>query len=183
MSARRLTDKQRSSVVRLYRRGWSTVRIAKKFKAATSGINGLLRRRGVKMRSAAPKRIHQLWTPDRWNDGWIDNRGRFRVYRPDCPRAYASGYALRAHVVWWMAKGRAHSKSTELHHRDENKLNDIIGNLVPKPNRIHQRIHKSNDDSLGCRRCGRPFKRVHNRQRYTNTYCSRRCYNMRGKSK
>lgn len=40
-----------------------------------------------------------VWDSTRWDDGYVDNRGRFRVKRPDCPRAYANGWALRAHLA------------------------------------------------------------------------------------
>ena len=56
-----------------------------------------------------------IWTPETWDMGYVDNRGRFRVYRPDCPRAYASGYALRAHVIWWLKHGEPHTKNHDLH--------------------------------------------------------------------
>ena len=47
------------------------------------------------------ERKHYLWDGSDWDDGWKDNRGRFRVYRPDCPRQMGvEGHALRAHVVW-----------------------------------------------------------------------------------
>ena len=32
-----------------------------------------------------------LWVPEHWNEGYVDSKGRFRVYRPDYPRAYGVG--------------------------------------------------------------------------------------------
>lgn len=176
MSARRLTEKQRNDVCRWYLRGDSTIKIAHRLNAATSGINSLLKRRGIKLRSGAPKRLHQLWIPENYDDGWIDNRGRFRVFRPDCPRAYSAGYALRAHVVWWLYHGKPHPRNMELHHKDENRLNDAINNLELIPNGTHQKIHKSRDFVLICRNCGKETTRIKARMRYSNNYCSYRCY-------
>ena len=63
-----------------------------------------------------------------WNNGWYDNRERFRVYRPDYPRAYSGGYALRAHIVWWLAHKECHPKGTNLHHK--NHIKAIVENLA-----------------------------------------------------
>src|SRR5690348_16834205 len=76
-------------------------------------------------------RTTNIWDGSVYDEGYVDNKGRFRVYRPDCPRAFADGYALRAHVVWWLHHGACHPEDTELHHTDENKLNDSITNLEP----------------------------------------------------
>lgn len=180
---RRLTLRQRASVVRWYIAGHSTLRIAKKLKANPSAINGLLRRRGVKMRSGAPPRIHQIWDGKNHDDGWVDNRGRFRVYRPDCPRAYASGYALRAHVVWWLYHGKPHPRNKELHHIDENRLNDAMNNLELLPNSTHQSFHKSASVVFHCRKCGKEIVRSKNRMRYSNNYCSQKCYSAHARDK
>ena len=67
------------------------------------------------------KKRLQVWDGSNWDDGWHDNRGRFRVYRPDYPRAFSGGYALRAHVVWWLANGKPHPTGMILHHKNSIK--------------------------------------------------------------
>jgi hypothetical protein len=124
------------------------------------------------------------WTPERWDEGYVDNRGRFRVYRPDCPRAWPSGYALRAHVVWWLDKGECHPKGYNLHHKDENRLNDCIENLELKTHAQHTRDHCFQEGiRYICQQCGIHFYvkqwRIDQRRREGQReikYCSQTCY-------
>ena len=115
------------------------------------------------------------WTPERWDDGVI-SRGRFRVYRPDFPRAYRDGYALRAHVVWWLAKGEAHPKELQLHHKDDDMLNDALDNLELLTHSEHQRVHRG-APPIPCDRCGTSFSRKLHKRRYSHNFCSANCYN------
>lgn len=130
------------------------------------------------------KRQHQLWIFEHWDDGMINNRGRFLVFRPDCPRAFASGYALRSHVVFWLTTGTTPPLGTVLHHDDENKLNDRFENLVVKEHGQHTRDHCQLPRlELVCDGCGKEFQR--NRQhgvRYNKNYCSHACFNRSAKS-
>lgn len=121
-----------------------------------------------------------VWTPKKWNDGYVDNRGRFRVYRPDYPRAYAMGYALRAHVVWWLHHGKVHPRGTNLHHKDENKLNDTLTNLQLIGHAEHTRHHQFESFKVKCERCGKEFwtqkGRIGNGR---GKFCSRFCVDNR----
>jgi hypothetical protein len=133
----------------------------------------------VKRNSAGQfERQRDIWTLDTWDSGYADNRGRFRVYRPDFPHAYKGGYALRAHVVWWLAHGERHPKETELHHKDHDRLNDRIENLVPLTRSEHQSGHKENWAHLVCERCRKEYKINAWRltQAPTRRYCTRACY-------
>lgn len=116
------------------------------------------------------------WTPARWNDGYVDNRGRFRVYRPDYPRVYALGYALRAHVVWWLHYGKVHPVGTNLHHMDDNKLNDALENLQLIEHGEHVRHHHLDRVEVTCLRCGKKFMTQKGRPKNgRGRYCSRFC--------
>lgn len=132
-------------------------------------------------------RKHQFWTPARWNDGYIDNRGRFRVYRPDYPNAYPEGYALRAHIVWWLATGeicKGRQTRHELHHRDGNRLNDEIENLTRIHRSDHQIAHKCSAVLRRCRHCGNHFSiprwRLKHRKEHRGKFCSPKCYYAAG---
>ncbi len=123
------------------------------------------------------------WAPDRWNDGFVDIRGRFRVYRPDCPRAYGNGWALRAHVVWWLHTGEAHPRTHELHHKNEDRLDDHIENLEVLTNSDHQRRHKPTAMvTIVCEHCARPAQKKLHRLRYKYNFCSHACYSAHPKS-
>lgn len=127
------------------------------------------------------KRLRSIpWTPERWDDGYVDNRGRFRVWRPDYPKAYALGYALRAHVVWWLSKGRVHPKGTNLHHMNQNKLDDRFENLKLIKHGEHTRLHSSKPRSkCRCLSCNKVFSikayRLSDSQR--GKFCNQQCWN------
>ncbi len=123
------------------------------------------------------------WTPDTWNDG-IKMKGRFAVYRPDCPRCYANGYALRAHVVWWLHAGKCHDKMKELHHKDHDKLNDHITNLEVLSKSEHRKRHQIIKLSYAsCAHCQRLFQYPAWRDKERKTkFCSQRCYQNHPKS-
>lgn len=59
-----------------------------------------------------------VWTPERWDEGHVDRRGYFRVYRPDYPGAWKNGYAKRYAVVYWLHTGHAVQPGEALHHRN-----------------------------------------------------------------
>jgi HNH endonuclease len=123
-------------------------------------------------------RSRQPWTPDNWDDGYFDNRGRFRVYRPDFPRAYALGYALRTHVVWWLAHGEPHPEGTDLHHINENRGDDRLENLRVLSHGEHTRLHKPKRMKR-CLECGREF---YKKKKPQAKFCTYLCYSRYPKS-
>ena len=123
-------------------------------------------------------RTRNVWTFDTWDDGYVDNRGRFRVYRPDCPRVYALGYALRAHVVWWLTTGQTHPSGTVLHHINEIKTDDRFDNLKILPHGAHSSMHASKPEYKVCAFCSKEFPVQHRgkKRRLTMKYCSYECF-------
>lgn len=129
------------------------------------------------------RRKRPVWDGSIWDDGYIDSGGRFRVYCPDCPRAYfGQGYALRTHVVWWLEHGECHPSGTVLHHRNENKLDDALDNLEMMPHADHTSLHRSKPGvELICARCGEffctPAWRVRSRAKRGGMvkFCSNEC--------
>lgn len=129
-------------------------------------------------------RKNELWTPEKWDMGYMDSKGRFRVYRPDYPRAYSEGYALRAHVVWWLAHGEPHPIGTELHHKDRIKHNDHIGNLEVLTKSQHRREHQENWVYYKCAHCRKKFREHAWRARYRiSKFCSQECFHAHPRSK
>ena len=130
------------------------------------------------------KRTRTKWTPSNWNNGYIDNKGRFRVYRPDYPNAYQGGYALRSHVVWWLKTGVVASIDTQLHHKDENKLNDSLSNLILLTHSQHRKIHQGNDVTLNCEHCLKDFIVKFSRaQERVVRFCSQSCFHSHPRTK
>ena len=134
-------------------------------------------------------RTATMWTERDWDSGYVDNKGRFRIYRPDYPRAYHEGYALRAHVVWWLHTGEVHPTGTNLHHRDKDKLNDVFANLECKDARQHTIDHLQRLHEFTCGYCGNKFY-VTGRELGRRTsegklpkFCSLKCYHLLPRSK
>lgn len=78
------------------------------------------------------KRIHQPWSLNNFDDGYI-TQGRFRVYLPDHPRAASRGYVLRSIVAYEAYYGVKVTWEMNVHHIDGDKLNDSKENLELMP--------------------------------------------------
>jgi hypothetical protein len=119
--------------------------------------------------------VRELWTPDTWDDGYVNNRNRFMVYRPDCPRAYSHKYALRSHVVWWLETGEVHPPGTNLHHMNGDQLDDRFENLEAISHGDHIRLHQAVEGvTKVCPTCGEPFTRPPWKAK-TQKFCSMPC--------
>lgn len=130
-------------------------------------------------------RTRQVWTPERWNDGHLDSKGKFRVYRPDYPRVHNNGYAFRAHIVWWLKHDEHVPDGYVIHHKNGIKDDDRLENLELMEHGEHTILHhKKHGVDCVCEACGEPFPvpkwRVNQRIRERGSgpkYCSLRCYN------
>jgi len=80
------------------------------------------------------------WTPERWDEGYIDKRGYFWVYRPDCPRAYRNGYVKRYHAVLWL-NGFSVPTDKDVHHKNKDRLDDRLENLEVIDRSSHAKEH------------------------------------------
>jgi len=122
----------------------------------------------------------QPWTPDSWDSGYVDNRGYFRVYRPDYPRCWTNGYAKRYHVVWWLTTGVVLPATCILHHKDGNTLNDIFVNLELLDHGAHTTMHKTKPKwQCICKNCRGNFELPHWRKKQgqsRGSFCSPACY-------
>ena len=119
------------------------------------------------------------WTPDRWDEGYTDNHGRFRVYRPDYPRCWADGYAFRYAVAYWLQTGRI--PEDDLHHENGDRTDDRPANLAPMEHAAHARGHNPKT-MLTCIACGKLFPRPHHKSARSTKYCSQVCYHAMPRS-
>jgi hypothetical protein len=124
-------------------------------------------------------RTRELWIPERWDDGVVDNRGYFRVYRPDYPRCFPGGYAKRSHVVWWLETGQVPPLNTALHHLNGDKLDDRFVNLALMAHGAHTREHSRKPRiAVLCNCCGREFLVAEWKIKTgKGKFCSRECFN------
>lgn len=135
-------------------------------------------------------RQHQPWAPEGWDDnGFVDPRGYFRVYRPDYPRCWESGYAKRYAVVYWLAGGVL-ADGEVIHHKDEDQLNDRIENLSVMTHAEHISLHCKGKNAVAftCDFCGNDFKvprwRVTQRAKEGTQirFCSPACFYLEPRS-
>jgi hypothetical protein len=133
-------------------------------------------------------RIHKHWSLDNFNDGYI-NDGRFRVYFPEHPRAFSEGYVLRSIVAYEAYHpGETITKEYVVHHKNENKLDDIESNLEKKLFGQHTHDHCSiPSKKLICGYCGCEFERSqwrinqYTKSGHTRSFCSQDCFRNRCK--
>lgn len=81
----------------------------------------------------------------RWKGGtWITSKGyrmvKVTVDHP-CNRCGRRGYAPEHLLVFWQATGRLPAPGHDIHHRDEDKLNNVWSNLEERPKDVHGRTH------------------------------------------
>lgn len=119
-----------------------------------------------------------------------------RIVRKTLPRnAHNWGYTrvkiggrwiLEHRHVMELALGRKLKQSETVHHNDENKQNNLIGNLILKDNAQHVKEHRAEDFAkanvqLRCDTCGNPFFMRKDRHKHrvetgqTHFFCSRVC--------
>lgn len=141
------------------------------------------------------KRKYQVWLPQNWDSGYVVRRKyprsdtpRVMVYRPDYPKSSNKGYALRAHVVWWLGTGAVPKKGYVIHHLNHNSLDDKIDNLAMWTRKAHSAYHheKSPPQRLTCPVCSIEFtvqfniisQHLKEGRKHGQKYCSSKCYNQ-----
>jgi hypothetical protein len=132
-------------------------------------------------------RIHRHWSLENFNDGYIDADGRFRVYFPGHPRTDKKlGYIFRAIVAYEAYHYSTIENGFDVHHKNENRLDDSIENLELVEHKQHSHFHhpKLLEVIRVCKWCGKIFSIPNWRLKdiTRGQYCSQTCYhNSRGK--
>lgn len=132
------------------------------------------------------KRIRKKWSLDNFDDGYVDNRGRMRVWLPEHPRAYKGGYIFRAIVAYEAYHHVSVPKGFVVHHKDDKRLNDTEENLEKIPFGIHSQLHNADSTShihKICLVCGKEFYVTRwrlNEKDHVGKYCSLSCYMKKG---
>ena len=131
-------------------------------------------------------RQHREFSLNNFNDGWVDNNGRFRVYYPKSKRAYKNGTILRSIAAYELYHGETVQIGYDIHHINGNKLDDSKDNLALVSHEDHTRLHHIKPKtSCTCSSCGIEFKinmwRLKEKGR--GKYCSQECYRAVKKTK
>ncbi len=128
-------------------------------------------------------RRHDVWSLDDFDDGYIDAKGRFRVYYPNHIGSSTNGYILRSIVAYEIYNNDNVTILDNVHHLDENRLNDSKENLTKIKHVKHSELHNKKriiNEIRICKNCGNEF--ITKRYRKTR-YCSINCYYLIPKSK
>lgn len=154
-------------------------------KAKRMGINRKIPNRNP---NGTFKQIRKRFSLDNFNDGYIDNRGRFRVWVPDHPRAYEGGYILRSIVAYETYHGVEVPKDAAIHHVDGNRLNDSKENLEMMSFSEHSTLHNKDKEAWVeriCLHCGCSFliERWRLKDPSRGKFCSQKCYHDHPRSK
>jgi RNase P subunit RPR2 len=97
------------------------------------------------------------WDVADWDYGCVRD-GHFIVHRPDYPGHYTNGQAKRAHVVYWLNTGIIPEKGEDIHHVNENPLDDRFENLKLMPHAEHARETNTKPKiPLTCTYCGKEY--------------------------
>ena len=134
-------------------------------------------------------RQHYQWALDNFDDGYIDNHGRFRGYSPTHPRADSMGYVMRAVIAYEAYHDVSVKKGYDIHHVDNNRLNDSRANLTVMTHAEHTRLtvaetRPGKQIACQCRNCGTMFILPQWRLKESGrgSYCSQACYKAAPKS-
>ncbi len=151
---------------------------------------GLSTERHCKQKSNGQfKRIRRIWNPYKnYNEGYIDNTGRVRVFLPKCPYAWSNGYTFRSFAMLWY-KGILIPKGFNVHHKDGDKMNDKKSNLIVLTHSKHSKLHNKSrikETERTCNNCRETFMikswRLNSKKENRGAFCSQRCYHSYKKS-
>lgn len=116
------------------------------------------------------------------------NNGYRLVHLPEHHRAWKTGYVYEHIVVMEEKLGRPLNASEVVHHKDENKLNNVPDNLELMNNHSdHAKLHGSKKTPTMiqgiCDQCGADFERRKGNdwliKNYKHKFCSRTCMGKR----
>lgn len=81
-----------------------------------------------------------------WRGGReIDRDGYVRLYAPDHPWPRRNGYVLEHVAVMELHLGRRITTTETVHHKDENRQHNKLGNLELMRRGAHSRLHRLQD--------------------------------------
>lgn len=149
-------------------------------RAAAPPYRHRVRKTTNKMPAAKP-----VWDESRWDDSTIKRNHSGRPYlfvkRPDYPHCNIRGFAKRSHVVWWLATGQAVPEGYDVHHDNDDSLDDYFSNLRLMPHGEHS-VHTKTKPRVKrvCETCGTEFEALERSVRLGNAkYCSHPCFARR----
>lgn len=138
------------------------------------------------------KQVRMRFSLENFDDGHIDNHERFRVWLPEHSRAYNEGYILRSIIAYEAYHDVKVPPDMDIHHKDEDRLNDSKENLEMMPHSKHSILSNLTGrkyETRVCENCGKEFDILAHRLRdfsggskRRGIFCSPKCYHEKGYS-
>jgi len=131
------------------------------------------------------KQIRKRFSLKNFDDGCIDNHGRFRVWLPEHPRAYNEGYIMRSIVAYETYHNVKVPPDMDIHHKDKDRLNDSKENLVMMIHGEHTALHSRVPEVTRiCKHCRKEFmiKNWRLKDSTRGQFCSQKCYHIHKRS-
>ena len=76
-------------------------------------------------------------------DTYIDSKGYVMIYKPSYEGVYSNGFIAEHVYLMEQLIGRKLSKDEVVHHKDRNKRNNALENLVLMTRSEHMKLHRS----------------------------------------
>ena len=76
-----------------------------------------------------------------WKGGRKFHEGYWMIWKPEHPLAHKNGYIPEHRLVIMEHLGRLLKKNEVVHHKNHNKTDNRIENLIVMPRKVHQSLH------------------------------------------
>lgn len=140
--------KQMEAAIKAYTNGMGCPNIKKKFGIPGTTLTREVDKRGIPRH---PKGNMGKTGPDHpsWKGGFlIDRYGYVRTYDPKHPFPRTSSSYVQEHVrVMELHIGRRIKRNEVVHHKDENRRNNVLTNLKLMTRSEHARLHRELEQS------------------------------------
>lgn len=130
-------------------------------------------------------RKNKEFSLENFKDGYVNNDGRFMVYYPKSKRSYRNGYILRSIAAYELYHNISIDKNYDIHHLNNNKLDDSIENLIKLSRDDHNYFHaqlkrKKSLVEFTCKNCEKIFylNKYRLREKSRGSYCCLKCYHI-----
>ena len=129
-------------------------------------------------------RTRKQWSLSNFDDGYLDSKGRVRVYAPHHPRSSKEGYVLRSIIAWESYHGRRVLYGLQVHHKNGNRADDSEENLEVVNQKEHGLLHRITVKRT-CKHCGEEFsiQKWKLKDISRGTFCSQNCYHKHPRNK